>query len=262
MLMMYKGKITIHAVLLAVVLMLVAGFLCSCCGCGQSSKDLSRPGEDLKVLVVTGGHDFEHEPFISLFEGYEDIEYVEAQLKDDSEIFEDITGWDYDVIVFFNMTQKISPKRQENFKKLVKEGVGVVALHHCMGSYQEWPEYIKIIGGRYNLKASEQGGVKHEASTYKHDADFTVRIEDTKHPITRGLSDFEVHDETYKKCSFDKDNHLLLTTSHPDSDTEIGWVRRYGGGKVCFIMVGHGPSVYGHPTYRQLVARAIRWSAN
>ena len=260
--MKYTGKITIHALMLAAVLVLMAVFLSSCCGCGRSGKDLSQPGENLKVLVVTGGHAFEREPFFTLFQGYDDIEYVEAQLKDDSEIFADIREWDYNVIVFFNMTQKISPKRQENFTKLINDGVGVVALHHCMGSYQQWPEYIKIIGGRYNLKASEEGGVKRQASTYEHDADFTVHIEDTKHPITRGLSDFEVHDETYKKCSFEKDNHLLLTTNHPDSDRELGWVRSYGSGKVCFIMVGHGPTVYAQPEYRQLVARAIRWSAN
>lgn len=256
------GKITIHTVILTAVLLLAAGFLCSCGELSQSGQDLSKPGENLKVLVVTGGHDFEHKPFMSLFKGYDDIEYVEARLKDDSEIFEDISGWDYDVMVLFNMTQKISPKRQENFKKLVKDGVGVVALHHCMGSFQQWPEYIKIIGGRYNLTASEQGGIKRQASTYKYDMDFTIHIEDRKHPITRGLSDFQVHDETYKNCSFEKDNHLLLTTNHPDSDRYLGWVRNYGRGKVCFIMVGHGPSIYAHPTYRQLVARAIRWSAN
>ncbi|MHC4086298.1 MAG: ThuA domain-containing protein [Planctomycetota bacterium] len=260
--MKYTGKITIHIVILAAVLVLVTVFLSSCCGCGRSRMDLSKPGENLKVLVVTGGHAFERTPFFTLFQGYDDIDYVEAQLKDDSEIFEDISGWDYDVIVFFNMTQKISPKRQENFKKLVKDGVGVVALHHCMGSYQQWPEYIKIIGGRYNLKAAQQDSVKRQASTYLHGADYTVHIEDTKHPITRGLSDFQVHDETYKKCDFEKDNHLLLTTNHPDSDTELGWVRNYGKGKVCFIMVGHGPTVYAQPEYRQLVARAIRWSAN
>jgi type 1 glutamine amidotransferase len=260
--MKYTGKNTIHTVMLAFVLMLVAGLLCSCGELSQSGKDLSKPGEKLKVLVVTGGHAFERKPFFTLFNGYDDIEYVEAQLKDHSEIFEDISGWDYDVIVFFNMTQKISPKRQENFTKLVKNGTGVVALHHCMGSYQQWPEYIKIIGGVYNLKASEQGGVKRQASTYKHGVDFTVHIEDTKHPITRGLSDFQVHDETYKKCDFEKDNHLLLTTNHPDSDRELAWVRKYGKGKVCLIMVGHGPSVYANTTYRQLVARAIRWSAN
>jgi type 1 glutamine amidotransferase len=260
--MKYTGKITIHTLMLAAVLTVIAVFLCSCSECCRPAKDISKPGEKIKALVVTGGHDFERKPFFTLFEGYEDIEYVEAQLKDDSEIFEDIAGWDYDVIVLFNMTQKISPKRQENFKKLVKDGVGVVALHHCMGSYQEWPEYIKIIGGRYNLKASEEGGIKREASTYKHDAEFTIHIEDSQHPITRGLGDFEVHDETYKKCSFEKANRLLLTTNHPDSDKELGWVRSYGKGKVCFIMVGHGPSIYAQPTYRQLVLRAIRWSAN
>jgi type 1 glutamine amidotransferase len=214
--MKYTGKITIHAVMLAAVLLLVAGFLCSCGECCRLGKDISKPGEKLKVLVVTGGHAFERKPFFTLFEGYDDIEYVEAQLKDHSEIFEDISGWDYDVIVFFNMTQKISPKRRENFTKL----------------------------------------------TYKHGADFTVHIEDTQHPITRGLADFQVHDETYKKCSFETDNHLLLTTNHPDSDRELGWIRGYGRGKVCFIMVGHGPTVYANPTYRQLVARSIRWSAN
>jgi type 1 glutamine amidotransferase len=259
--MRHRSKIEIRVIALFAICLLVAVFLGSCCECGRSGRDLSKPGDKIKALVVTGGHGFEREPFFTLFQGYDDIEYVEAQLKDHSEIFEDISGWDYDVIVFFNMTQNISPKRQENFVKLVKGGTGVLALHHCMGAYQQWPEYINIIGGRYNLKASEQGGVKRPASTYKHDADFTVHIEDTKHPITRGLTDFAVHDETYKNCSYEKDNHILLTTNHPDSDRELGWVRKYGKGKVCFIMVGHGPSVYSDPTYRQLVARAIRWAA-
>jgi len=249
----------IRTVMLVGVLLLLAGFLCSC---GEFADLGRRPGEKIKVVVVTGGHGFERKPFFTLFQGYDDIEYVEAQLKDHSEIFEDVSGWDYDVMVLFNMTQKISPKRQENFTKLVKDGTGVVALHHSMGSFQEWPEYIKIIGGRYNLKASEEGGVTHEASTYKHDADFTVHIEDTQHPITRGLSDFEVHDETYKKCGFEKDNRVLLSTEHPDSDKPLGWVRRYGKGKVCFIMVGHGPSVYANESYRRLVVQAMRWCAD
>jgi type 1 glutamine amidotransferase len=217
----------------------------------------SEPAKKIKAVVVTGGHGFEEKPFFSLFEGYDDIAYVRADQKDHSEILEDIAGWDYDVIVLFNMTENISPKRQANFTKLLNRGVGVLALHHSMGSFQQWNEYSKIIGGKYYLKQTAEN----PASTYKHDVDFKVHIADNKHPITRGVADFTTHDETYKNCGFQKDNRVLLTTDDPTSDTQIGWVRSYGKAKVCCIQVGHGPSVYAEPNYRQLIAQAIRWCA-
>jgi len=55
--------------------------------------------DPINVVVVTGGHGFDHDPFLALFEGYDDITYVEAEQKDHSELFEDISDWDYDVIV-------------------------------------------------------------------------------------------------------------------------------------------------------------------
>ena len=215
----------------------------------------------IKAVVVTGGHDFEHEPFFSLFKGYSDIEYVEAVQKSDSEIFEDISKWDYDVIVLYNMTQKISPQRQQNFLALLNRGVGVVALHHSMGSFQDWSQYRKIIGGGYCLKPWEEDGVKHEGSTYKHDIDMNVHIADLKHPITRNISDFAINDEAYKGCGFEKDNRVLLTTDQPDSDKTIGWVRKHGKSNVCCIQLGHGSPGYTNQNYRTLVVRAVRWSA-
>ena len=221
----------------------------------------SKPAEKIKAVVVTGGHKFEHEPFFSLFESYDDIEYVEAEQKDHSEIFEDISDWDYDVIVLYNMTQNISPRRRGNFIKLLGRGVGLVALHHTMGSFQTWGEYRKIIGGKYYLKPKAGDSVQREGSTFKHDVDINVYIADASHPITRGMSDFEINDETYKSCGFEKSNRVLLTTDHPTSDKSIGWVRRYGKARVCGIQLGHGPLGYANPNYRRLVTRAIRWSA-
>jgi hypothetical protein len=214
--------------------------------------------EKIKVVVLTGGHGFEREPFFKLFQGYDDIEYVEFQLKDHSEIFEDISDWDYDVIVLYNMTQNISPKRQKNFVKLLKkQGVGLVALHHMLGAFQNWHEYRKITGGKYYLKPTEE----RRGSTFKHDIDLNVHIEDTSHPIMRGMSDFQIHDEGYKYCGFEKNNKVLLTTEHPDCDKTICWVRRYGKAGICGIMLGHDSAAYRNPNYRRLVARAIRWCA-
>lgn len=217
--------------------------------------------DKIRVVVITGGHKFEEKEFFSLFEGYDDIEYIEAQQEDDSEIFEDVSGWDYDVMVLFNMTQNISAQRRKNFIKLLKQGVGVVALHHTLGAFQEWDEYREIIGGKYYVKKYLKAAEQDKASGFKHDVDFTVHVEDTTHPITRSMSDFAVHDETYIKCAFEKDNRLLLSTDHPTSDKPVGWVRNYGKAKVFCMQIGHGPGVYRDENYRCLVAQAIRWCA-
>ncbi|MHC4501636.1 MAG: ThuA domain-containing protein [Planctomycetota bacterium] len=132
---------------------------------------------------------------------------------------------------------------------------------HSIGAYQKWPEYRKIIGGRYYLNQLTEDGVVHAKSTYKHDLDMSVRVESPNHPITRGMTDFVIHDEAYKGCVFEKDNRVLLSTNHPASDEPVGWVRKYGKAKVCYLQLGHGPKAYANENYRRLVSRAIGWCA-
>jgi hypothetical protein len=234
----------------------------SSCSTLQSKTPYGQP-DVIDVVVVTGGHGFEHDPFFELFEGYDDINYIEAEQKDHSELFEDIANWDYDVIVLYNMTQDISPKRQENFKTLLKDkGVGLVAMHHSEAAFAEWDEYRKIIGAKYPLQDQTIDGVPYKQGTYKHDVDLTVQIADCKHPITRGMDDFEIHDETYHGLWFASDNHVLLTTDHETSDKTIGWTRPdYGKARVVFLQGGHDSKAYANPSFRQIVARSIRWSA-
>jgi uncharacterized protein len=247
---------TIWLVLPCAVLGLIAG-----CNNGASRSAAAAGPDKISVVVVTGGHGFEHDPFFALFQGYDDITYVEAAQKDHSELFEDISDWNYDVIVLYNMSQNITSKRQENFKALLNKGVGLVALHHAEGAFNTWEDYRRIIGARYPLKPQEIDGTQFAVGTYKHDMDMNVFIRDAKHPITRGMENFQIHDETYKGIWFAKDNHILLTTDHPDSDATIGWTRRYGKARVAFIQLGHDSKAYANPNYRQLVARSIRWAA-
>jgi type 1 glutamine amidotransferase len=256
--MKYARKITLCPVAWVSILLAV---LACCCSCGESLQKGQGRTEKIKVVVVTAGHGFKKEPFFAIFENCDDIEHVEGKQEDHSELFEDISGWDYDVIVLYNMTQEISPARQENFTALLNDGVGLVALHHSIGAYQKWPEYRKIIGGRYYLNEIEEHGVMHPKSAYKHDLDIAVHIRDKSHPITRQMKGFVIHDEAYKKCVFEKDNRVLLTTNHPASDEPLCWVRGYGEARVCYIQLGHDPAAYENENYRRLVSRAIRWSA-
>ena len=62
----------------------------------------------LRVLVVTGGHSFDQAPFEGMFKEEASLECVFLALQDESEVFEDISNWSYDVLVLYNMTQEIS----------------------------------------------------------------------------------------------------------------------------------------------------------
>jgi len=62
-----------------------------------------RSSGPIKVAVLTGGHGFERKPFLEMFDSFKGIKYTEVQLKDHSEIFEDISGWDYDVIAMYSI---------------------------------------------------------------------------------------------------------------------------------------------------------------
>jgi hypothetical protein len=226
-------------------------------GCTMN-KHKQKP---VSVLVVTGGHKFEKQPFVAMFDEMLGAQWRLFELTDDSEVFEDISSWDYDVVVFYNMTQNMSAKRRANFLALLDRGVGVVALHHSMANFSDWPEYKKIIGVKYYLAKTQEDGKVWPRSTYQENVQIPVHIADTHHPITAGLHDFTILDESYKGFSLEPDNHLLLTTDQPASQKEIGWTRLYRKSRICTIQLGHGPEAYNHPAYRKLLHQAIQWAA-
>lgn len=239
-------------------------FLVALTGCWENSYSPgNQPAgievEPVRAVVVTGGHNFDKEAFLAMFAAIEDVEFVHAVQKDHSEIFESIDHWPYDVIVLYNMTQEISEKRRANFIKLLDDGVGVVMMHHAVAAYQGWDEYRRIVGGKYYLKADKEKKI--EASTFKHGTDTRLYVTDKKHPVTQGINDFTVHDETYKNVVFDKGNTPLMTTDDPSSDEVVVWARRYSNAKVCGIEPGHGTSIFADENYLKLVAQAIQWTA-
>lgn len=214
----------------------------------------------INVVVVTGGHDFDTKAFPNLFADLPDVKVTYAPQKDDSELFEDLSDWTYDVIVFYNMGKKISEKRQANLLKLLDRGVGIVALHHCIAAYPNWDQWARIIGGKYFEKAGEMDGVQFKASTYLHDRDEPIRVE-AEHAVTKDVKDFVLHDETYKGQWFDPNNKVLLTTTDETSDKPVAWAKSFAKSRVFYMQLGHGPQAYSDTNYRLLVSNAIHWTA-
>jgi uncharacterized protein len=226
---------------------------------GAQADDRDR---EIRVLVITGGHDYDEPKFHAMFEA---LPGIGATHRTYPGIAADLTpelADRFDVLVFYDMwAQGITPAQRQAFVALLQRGIGLVALHHTLAAHQDWPEYASIIGGKYHVRDREVDGVIVPHSTYDHDQMIQVRIATQEHPITRGLSDFQIRDETY--AGYDKDPRatVLLKTSHPKSDEDLAWAKTYGNSRVVYIQLGHDHFAYQHPTYRTLVARSIRWTA-
>lgn len=243
------------------------GCLCALTGLAADQRQDARQAtpaapRQIQVAIVVGGHGG-GKAFFDLFEGHADIRCQPVPLTDDSELFEDIGGWPYDVIVLYNLSSRISEKRRANFQQLMERGLGVVTLHHAFSSYQSWPEFSKIIGGRSFLSPTEVNGKKMRTGE-KGGNRYTIHVADKDHPVTKGVSDFELVDETYFNYYIEPDSVPLLTTDAAGSDKVVGWAHTYRQGRAVYIQAGHGPTIFqpqheAHTQYRRLLAQAIRW---
>ncbi len=242
-------------------LMLVVVAMVAVFGMWSAQVSAQEKGlRSLQVVVVTGGHDYDKKAFPDLFKGHEGVQFAYFEQKT-GELFEDISAWKYDVIVLYNMNKQISPKQQENFLKLLNKGVGVVALHHCIAAWPQWTQWSRIIGGRYFEQPGKFAGKDYPGSTYLHDVKVKVKVEAVNHPITAGVKDFELMDETYRGQWVDPDATLLLSTTEKTSDTQLAWAKTSAKARVVYIQLGHGPQAFQDANYKKLLNNAIRWTA-
>ncbi len=214
-----------------------------------------------RVLVVTGGHDFEKEPFFRLFKDNPDITFKAVEHPNAQVLLKADAAKDWDVLVLYDMYQPISDEVKSDFVARLKEGKGLVVLHHAIASYQKWPEYARIIGAQYYLEKTVVNGVEKPASLWQHDVKIAVRVADAEHPVTRGVKDFEIHDETYKLFDLATDAHTLLTTDQPLSNKEIAWAKTYEKARVVYMQSGHDHLAYENPNFQRLLRQAIQWVA-
>lgn len=217
--------------------------------------------EKTRVLLIVGGHSFETNQFYKIFSDNSQIEFQVAEHPKALQLLKPESASKFDAIVLYDMWQNITDDDKTNFVKFLESGKGLLVLHHAIANYQNWKEYEKIIGGRYYLNKTMVDGVEKPRSIYKHGVKFKVNVADPNHPITRGINDFEITDETYNLYDVSPESHILLTTDEPTSAKKIGWTNNYKNARVVYIQLGHDHFAYQNPNYRELIARSIQWVA-
>ena len=225
-----------------------------------SCSDMTAKHSDsvpLNILVITGGHDFDPD-FFKVFESFENINFDTLSQPAANRMYDSSLTNRYQALVFYDMTQEITEAERNSFISMLRKGMGIVFLHHSIVSYQNWDLFHDILGGKYYEKGFPGGS---PPSTYKHGLDLDIHIADTSHPVTRGLSDFSIHDEGYGKILVHNYVHTLLTTHHADCSEKIAWTNSFGNSRIVYIMLGHDAIAFRNPSFRKLVENAIRWSS-
>jgi type 1 glutamine amidotransferase len=220
-----------------------------CSGCSAQSKQ--------KIVIVTGGHDFERAPFFQMFREMPGIEYQEVSHPEANVLYDSLFMDQFDVLVFYDMYQEIDDNQKSAFIELLEKGKGVVFLHHSLASYQAWDEFEWITGGRYI-----ESGPEEERSSYTHDVEVPVQVVNEEHPITKGINDFVIHDEVYGNIKVLPQVRPILKTSHPESGEIIAWTNLYRNSRIVYIQLGHDHFAYENSNYRRLVKQAIEWAGN
>lgn len=215
----------------------------------------------LRVLLTFGGHDFQEKEFFAMWDAMPGVTYTKAPLPQSAELFKPGLEKEYDAIVCYDMVKELKPEHQRGLLALLERGIGLVSLHHNFGSNLEWPEYHKVIGGTWLWKKRTIDGRAYGPSTFEHDQVVPIKIVDREHPITKGLSDFVLNDETYGHTYVSPSVHVLLKADNPKNVEPFAWTSHYGKSRVVYFQAGHDAEAWKSSNFQEVLGRSIRWVA-
>ncbi len=265
----------------------------------------------IRVLFLSAYHPYDRENLFRMLDGFgRDISWTHVEHPAAEAFFDPALAADFDVFLFYDAFagRKItvgpdgkrtttypppSPKLQANLKKLLQNGdKGFVLFHHALASWvHSWPAgvngsnaYVEMMGGAadWGMPLANLRGKTYPNSGYRQGTEQRITIVDKSHPITRGVDDFDMIDETYLCPIFEDSVHPLLRTNfvptedkfrhapnganvgagHPPGSQLTGWYKAAENTPLVYLQHGHDNNAWGHPAFRRLMLNAIKWAAS
>lgn len=212
----------------------------------------------IRVLIVTGMDIEAHEWRKTTPAIREELEKDPRMQVDTLSDIYALSGYNlsrYDVIYLnFNNWKKPDPDKraQRNLEQFVAKGGGLVVAHFASGSFEGWPNYVKLAGRVWD-----------RVNTHDPRGPFRVEITDATHPITKGMTSFGTDDELYTCLTGDAPIHLLAQAKsavtgkyHP-----MAFTHRYKKGRTFHIALGHDAKAIHIPGTAELIRRGVAWAA-
>ena len=215
------------------------------------------------ILLITGGRKMEKAAFVKMFADFEEIKWMEVEQPKANQWIADHKVDHWDLLVFYDMHEPITEREKAGYIRWLNMGKPMLFLHHSLVSYQHWSEFQEIIGGRYYDEKIWSGLTPEKGySTYQHDVEIPIKVENPQHPAVTGLTDFTVIDEIYGNVKVLDRVTPLLTTNLKESERILMWETKFRDANIIYIMPGHGPHIFQDNSYQKLVYNSIIYLSN
>lgn len=184
----------------------------------------------LNVLVVSKGHDYDHDSFIAMFAALDGVEMTLVEQPAATAVIANSAD-DYDAVFFYDMcgipgmdlphdrsggSGAPSADYASAIELLLQKGTGLVLVNHATVSWANWPLWRQISGSSFMLSAGELQGQQVPGSGYRgghgpHPNATIKLVPQGTHPVLEGLSNgFDITDELYLKTDLYGPNVLPL----------------------------------------------------
>ena len=140
---------------------------------------------------------------------------------------------------------------REAVSNYVADGGPLLAMHTAPICFDDWPEWGDIVGGAWQWGISAHPPLGPVAATVV-----------PGHPVVDGLpTELRLRDEIYGDLAVRADVEVLMRARrHPDDELQrIGWVHRFGRGRVVYDGLGHDARSLTDPDHRRLITQAMDW---
>ena len=219
-----------------------------------------------KNLIVTGGifHPFE-ETSNSLSNILSEMDYVSEITLDVEKGFSNLDNYDLLTMNFLRWRMlnhekyipyldewqfSLSKQGQKHLKNYLKNGGSIIAFHTSSICFDDWPDYKKIIGGKWVWD-----------KTY-HPPQGIVEISPiSDHKISENINNFEINDEIYHHLELEDSSEPFLKglTKETNEEHIIGWTYQFEKGKVVYNALGHDSESLENENFVKIIKQSINW---
>ena len=225
------------------------------------------------ALVVRGGWDG-HQPVetTNVFIPYLEANGFNVRIEESPAIYADAEYMaTVDLIQQTNTMNVITREEFDGLQKAVIAGAGFAGWHGGIAdSYRNNSDYLQMVGGQF---ASHPGKAPAERKGEQPDNYMPHTINMTElgkvHPITSGISDFDLVTEQYWVLHDDYNDVLATTTQkvrpwdawNREITSPAIWTRNWGKGKIFVITCGHNLEIVTEKNVRTIIERGLLWAS-